>query len=105
MFKNEMQSELLKLAVSEIDFENLNRYLPFQTRIVAGDNFNHIQSQTAFDIKTGKFGKYTVSEGDTLCRRADPCTFIYSRQNDDCPGCLAIAHDIIKRDIKDSGRG
>jgi hypothetical protein len=112
MFKNEVASSLLKIVTASIQFEDLSRYLPFQTRIVSGETFNHIQSQTAYDVKT--YGKavcptspwssrpeYTVSEGDTLCRRNSVILFTRGGVMDEnCPGCTAIAQGIIKRDIE-----
>jgi hypothetical protein len=112
MFKSEVLQGLLKVAASTIAFEDLSRYLPFQTRIVSGDTLNHIQSLYAYDVKTyGKplwFGapihhEYIVSEGDTLCRRSG--TNLMTRggvMDDNCPGCLAIAQGIIKRDIENA---
>ena len=117
MFKNKVVSALLKKVAEMIPFNDLSRYLPFQTRIVSGDTFNHIQSQTAYDIQT--YGKptlqsgvalpyyspvYTVSEDDTLCRRAGRSPSLYNVvggfMRRDCPGCTAIAHGIIKRDLE-----
>jgi hypothetical protein len=114
MFKSEVISALLKDSTREIPFEKLSRFLPFQTRIVSGSNFNHIQSLTIYDIKT--YGKppiryglegyppeYTVSEGDTLCRRSGRLVSTRGGVNDEnCPGCLAIAQGIIKRDIENA---
>ena len=99
MFKNKVVPALLKKMAEMIPFNDLSRYLPFQTRIVSGNTFNHIQSQTAYDITT--YGKreaddsprytsvYTVSEGDTLCRRDGG--FVYDRgvMYKNCPGCTA----------------
>jgi hypothetical protein len=114
MFKNEVASSLLKIVTASIQFEDLSRYLPFQTRIVSGETFNHIQSQTAYDVKTyGKpfstlrygatYPEYTVSEGDTLCRRAGRTLFTRGGVMDEnCPGCTAIAQGIIKRDIENA---
>jgi hypothetical protein len=119
MFKNEVLPALLKVATSTIAFEDLGRYLPFQTRVVSGSTFNHIQSRHAYDVKTyGKpskrftglrppystvtdYPEYTVSEGDTLCRRVGSLRSTRGGVNDEnCPGCLAIAQGIIKRDIE-----
>jgi len=113
MFKNEVHSALLKVAASTIEFEDLARFLPFQTRIVSGDTFNHIQSLYAYDVKTygkpfttsrwGGIPEYTVSEGDTLCRRGSRLMFERGGVNDEnCPGCTAIARGIIKRDIENA---
>jgi hypothetical protein len=111
MFKKEVVSALLKVAASTIAFEDLGRYLPFQTRIVGGETFNHIQSQHAYDVKTyGKSGlnplygryEYTVSESDTLCRRTGGRTWVGAVNDENCPGCLAIAQGIIKRDIENA---
>jgi len=108
MFKNEVLPALLKVAAATIRFEDMSRYLPFQTRIVSGDTFNHIQSRHAYDIKTYRTSQkldrtfeYTVSEGDTLCRRGGPLSSTRGGVNDEnCPGCTAIAQGIIKRDIE-----
>jgi hypothetical protein len=105
MFKNEVHSALLKVAASTIEFEDLARFLPFQTRIVSGDTLNHIQSLYAYDVKTyGKVYEYIVSEGDTLCRRGSLQFFTTNGgvNDENCPGCLAIAQGIIKRDIENA---
>ena len=110
MFKSEVLQALLKVAASTISFEDLSRYLPFQTRIVSGENFNHIQSRHAYDIgtyrksqKLGRTFEYTVSEGDTLCRRGGSLRSTRGGVNDEnCPGCTAIAQGIIKRDIENA---
>jgi hypothetical protein len=113
MFKSEILPALLKVAASTIAFEDLGRYLPFQTRIVSGKTFNHIQSRHVYDIRTyGKprysfieqenlYPTYTVSEGDTLCRRGGLLASTRGGVNDEnCPGCLSIAQGIIRRDIE-----
>jgi len=102
MFKKEVLPALLKVAAATIQFEDLGRYLPFQTRVVSGDTFNHIQSRTAYDIETfGRYDIYVVEENDTLCRRAGKLSSTRGGVNDEnCPGCLAIAQGIIKRDIE-----
>ena len=109
MFKKDVASAILKAVVSTVAFEDVSRYLPFQTRVVSGSHFNHIQSQTAYDITT--YGKraaddspfftatYIVSEGDTLCRKTGWIA-VGGFMREDCPGCLAIAQGIIKRDIE-----
>lgn len=105
MFKKNAVHDALRAAIGMISFENLGRYLPFQTQIVSGRNYNHIQSLYAFDIETrGKNGEtYIVSEGDTLCRRSG---YLYVSggllRDEDCPGCLAIAHGLITRDIENA---
>jgi hypothetical protein len=115
MFKNEVASALLEVAASTVAFEDLSRYLPFQTRIVSGETYNHIQSRHAYDIKTygnGQFSfieqrtlypEYTVEENDTLCRRSGRLVSTKGGVNDEnCPGCLSIAQGIIKRDIENA---
>ena len=117
MYKRQVLQALLKVEAATIAFEDLGRYLPFQTRIVSGSNYNHIQSRHAYDIKTyGKpspcyrftgntliYPEYTVSEGDTLCRRAGRILFERGGVMDEnCPGCTAIAQGIIKRDIENA---
>ena len=107
MFKKDFLPSILKIATDLIPFEELSRYLPFQTRVVSGYTFNHIQSLTAYDIETtgklcyaGRYS-YTVSEGDTLCRRSAPLLYDdVGVQDEDCPGCLAIAQGLIRRDIE-----
>jgi len=102
MFKSEVVTEMIKMATSGIKFEDLSKFLPFQTRVVSGETFNHIQSQTVYDIRVGPFSTwYTVSQGDTLCRRKGRLVSTKGGVNDEnCPGCLAIAHGIIKRDLE-----
>jgi hypothetical protein len=113
MFKSEVVTEMIKTATGAIKFEDLSKFLPFQTRVVSGETFNHIQSQTVYDIRTyGKpssrtlygdtlYHEYTVSQGDTLCRRKGRLISTKGGVNDEnCPGCLAIAHGIIKRDLE-----
>ena len=96
MFKTEILSALLKASTQLIRFEDVQRFLPFQTRIVSGSNFNHIQSRTAFDVKTyGKpfttlrygaaYPEYTVSEGETLCRRSGRLTSTRGGHSRLCP--------------------
>jgi hypothetical protein len=115
MFKKDALLALLKKAVGTVCFEDLSRYLPFQTRIVSGSTFNHIQSLTVYDIKTygrpltGRYEylstEYTVSEGDTLCRKIGRIMFERGGVHDEnCPGCLAIAQGIIRRDIENAQR-
>jgi hypothetical protein len=113
MLKKDVLQALLKVAASTIAFEDLSRYLPFQTRVVSGNMYNHIQSQTAYDITTyGRpwarngltpyplFREYTISEGDTLCRRSGLVFVRGGLMKENCPGCEAIAQGIIKRDIE-----
>ena len=111
MLKRDVQKNLLKALSASILFEDLQRFLPFQTRVVGGHNFNHLQYLGAYDIKT--YGKpserfaayapeYTVSEGDTLCRRSSPITYRNGVNDENCPGCLSIAQGIIKRDIENA---
>jgi hypothetical protein len=113
MIKKDIVSAIIKTAIATITFENVQRYLPFQTRIVSGENFNHIQSRTVYDIRTyGKprfsyieqttlYPEFTVEENDTLCRRTGKLISTKGGVNDEnCPGCLAIAQGIIKRDIE-----
>jgi len=110
MFKKDVLSAVLKEVVATTEFADLSRYLPFQTRIVSGSHFNHLQSQHAYDIIT--YGKpvadyrmnteFTVREGDTLCRKTGYVITNGGFMREDCPGCLAIAQGIIKRDIENA---
>lgn len=115
MLKTEVISQALKAAAGAIQFEDLPRYLPFQTRIVSGTNLNHIQSLHVYDITTyGKpqysyieqktlYPQYTVEEGDTLCRRFGRLISTKGGVNDEnCQGCHAIAAGLIKRDIENA---
>lgn len=109
MFKRDVMTNLLKALSASIPFEDLQRFLPFQTRVVGGHNFNHLQYLGAYDIMT--YGKpsrfdlhpeYTVSEGDTLCRRSSPLMYRNGVNEENCPGCRSIAQGIIKRDIENA---
>ena len=105
MFKDEVLSALLRVAVSDTTFRRLYRLLPFPTRIVSGHTYNHIQYLGAYDIETpSRYGTRTVTDGDTLCRRAGryyvPDEGYQHEEN--CPGCDAIARGIIARDIENA---
>src|ERR1019366_8049950 len=73
-----------------IEFDQIGRYLPFPTEIVAGYNHNHIMSTYAFDVITraGTARERTISEGETLCGRKSSVYFLEADSN--CPGCEAI---------------
>jgi len=112
MFKKDVLSAVLKEVVATTAFADLSRYLPFQTRVVSGSHFNHLQSQHAYDIITyGKpekiysdgssfYPEHVVTEGNTLCRKTGWVNTAGGFMREDCPGCLAIAQGIIKRDIE-----
>ena len=106
MFKKDFVSNAIKALAKQIPFEDLSRFLPFQTGLVAGDNHVHIQYLGAYDVKTygkaDRFGvrpEYTVTEGDTLCRRQGVVALSGICLHP-CPGCQAIAEGLIKRDIE-----
>ena len=82
-----------------IEFDQIGRYLPFPTDIVAGYNHNHIMSTYAFDVITraGTARERTISEGETLCGRKSSVYFLEADSN--CPGCEAIGKGIALRDI------
>ena len=79
---------------NSMPFDQIARFLPFPTKIVAGYNHNHIQSAYAFDIVTER---RTISEGDTLCGRRSSVYFTDADSN--CPGCLHIGQGLALRDI------
>jgi len=90
---------LLKMVCASLPFDRLSAYLPFQTRIVAGFNFNHIQSLSGFDIETER---RVIEEGDTLCGRKSCIRFLRYSHEENCPGCEAIARGLVAREIENA---
>jgi len=91
----QVRSEAKQVFAESCPFEQISRFLPFQTKIVAGYNHNHIMSQTAFDIVTEK---RVIREGETLCGRQSHEYFLEAIDSN-CPGCLAIGQGLALREI------
>ena len=86
---------LLKQMVEKISFDRLPAYLPFQSRVIVGYHFNHIQSLSGFDIVTER---RVVTEGNTLCGRHSFVGYV-TEMDENCPGCEAIAQGLVAREI------
>ena len=92
-------SLLIKAAFELTPLGSLGRLLPFQTRVIGGDNFNHIQSLSAFDIDTER---RVIEEGDTLCGRKSSAYHVGGVNDRDCPGCTAIGQGLATRELEKS---
>jgi hypothetical protein len=94
--REEFREELIETIKEGISFDEIGKFLPFQTRIIAGSNYDHIQSQSVWAQKTET---RTILDGDTLCGRR---SFAYSaadRLGEPCPGCEAIGKGLAVRDL------
>ena len=79
-------------AIADWDVQKL---LPFQTSLAAGNNYVHIVNASAYTVETNH---HTIEEGDTICYRAGGVKWELSQDSDrvtTCPGCLAKAKRII----------
>ena len=94
--REEFRDELIEELKSQIPFEAICKFLPFQTRIVSGHNYNHIQSQSIFRMVTEK---REIEDGDTLCGRRGLPEYVGGVNDENCPGCLAIGRGLAVRDL------
>ena len=94
--KEEFREELIEDIKASIPFEAIGKFLPFQTRIIAGASLNHIQSTSIFVIHTDT---RNILDGDTLCGRGSNLYTIFGRHDEDCPGCEAIGKNFAVRDL------
>lgn len=85
------EREVLKGSIEDSDVQKL---LPFQTKRVYGNNYVHIENESAYTIETNS---HYIHEGDTLCARQGLTRYAqYSPENVvTCPGCLIKAKNII----------
>ena len=76
--------------------EDVQKRLPFQTSLGAGNNYVHIVNESLYKVKTNH---HTIEEGDTLCYRLGGVKWHLADLRDatvpTCPGCLAKAKWII----------
>jgi hypothetical protein len=77
-------------------FDRIGNFLPFKTSYVSGFTLNHIQSESAFAIKTDT---RLVLEGETLCGRQSPYVWEGASRKHNCPGCEAIGKGLAVRDL------
>ncbi len=92
-------STLIESVVALVPLGSLGRLLPFQTRVIGGYTFNHIQSLSAFDIETER---RVIEEGDTLCGRKSSAYHVGGVNDRDCPGCTAIGQGLATRELEKS---
>jgi hypothetical protein len=94
--REEFREEFIDAIKENMAFENIGKFLPFQTVIVAGYNHNHIQSQSVFAIVTEN---RIIIDGDTLCGRRSQLFNQYGDRDSNCPGCEAIGRGLAVRDL------
>ena len=83
--------EVLRSSIADRDVQKL---LPFQTKVGAGDTHYHIVNASAYVVATNA---HTIYEGQTLCKRFGNVygDALSRSQKPTCPGCLAKAKAII----------
>jgi hypothetical protein len=88
---DKLEREVLKESISDLDIQRL---LPFQTRLVMGENHIHIENASAYTVETQY---HLISEGDTLCAKQGQTyrTTTGVVKVATCPGCLAKAKGVI----------
>jgi hypothetical protein len=85
-----LEREVLKGSIAD---ENVQKLLPFNTVLVAGSNYFHLQNASAYNVETNS---HRIYEGDTLCAKVGPVQRLYSSDRAaTCPGCLAKGKAII----------
>lgn len=85
---------VINSAKDSIPFEQVHKGLPFQTRVAAGSNLNHIVVDSVLPIEIDR------RDGETLCGRlrGGLRDFTYGGDNRNCPGCLAIAQGLVAKE-------
>ena len=77
-----------------ISWERLPAYLPFSTRLVAGDNHNHLRMDSVYPVETHGAQHRVVYEGMTLCRKAGPVRSAAGSRLPACEGCLHVGRTL-----------
>ena len=86
---NRLEREVLKGSIDDRDVQKL---LPFQTKVGVGDTKYHIVNASAYVVATNA---HTIYEGQTLCKRFGNVYGDTRYHQPTCPGCLAKAKAII----------
>ena len=84
-----LEREVLKGSIADSDVQKL---LPFQTKVGVGDTHYHIVNASAYVVETNA---HAIYEGQTLCKRFGNLYSVGMSQRPTCPGCLAKAKAII----------
>jgi hypothetical protein len=86
-----LEREVLKQSIADKDVQ---KFLPFNTRLVAGTNHFHIQNISGYAVETDH---HIITEGETLCKRAGRVDLLDTNTwaAASCPGCLAKGKAII----------
>jgi hypothetical protein len=87
--EDRLNREVLKGSIADL---NVQKLLPFQTSIEAGDTHNHIVNASAYVVQTNS---HVIYEGQTLCKRFGNAFRTHRDAAPTCPGCLAKAKAII----------
>ena len=91
----QIQDEIVVVIdANRIDDRDVQKLLPFQTKVGVGDTKYHIVNASAYVVATNA---HTIYEGQTLCKRFGNVygDAISRYQQPTCPGCLAKAKAII----------
>lgn len=86
---DKLEREVLKASIADGDVQKL---LPFQTKLVVGKNHIHIENASAYTAETNY---HSVAYGDTICARQGQTYAAVVAKVATCPGCLAKAKGLI----------
>lgn len=87
-------------AKNLITWERLPAYLPFNTRLVAGENHNHLRMDSVYPVTTHGAQRRVVTEGMTLCRKAGPVRSAAGSRLPHCEGCLQVGRSLALTALK-----
>ena len=86
---DKLEREVLKASIADGDVQKL---LPFQTKLVVGKNHIHIENASAYTAETNY---HSVGYGDTICAKQGQTYAARLSKVATCPGCLAKAKGLI----------
>lgn len=86
---DKLERGVLKASIADGDVQKL---LPFQTKLVVGENHIHIENASAYTAETNY---HSVAYGDTICARQGQTYAAVVAKVATCPGCLAKAKGLI----------
>lgn len=96
-----LERDVLRGAINDKDVQKL---LPFQTKLGRGNTYVHIVNASAYTVETNS---HFIRETGTLCAREGGARWtisseIITAQGATCPGCLAKAKTIIVNHLLDN---
>jgi hypothetical protein len=86
---DKLEREVLKASIADGDVQKM---LPFQTKLVVGKNHIHIENASAYTAETNY---HSIGYGDTICAKQGQTYAARVSKVATCPGCLAKAKGLI----------